>query len=347
MKTIDFSPADEDALYKFHALPQQVYAKDRLWTPQSEAAVSSLFTSLDKVFIRPLLCVHGGNPLARAVAILHPGARDDLERPLGYIGFFECLEQFPQAGSIVLEHAEQILKLQGAASVQAPRVDNMLMGLVVGDNSIPQTVLTSHNPPYYLDILRSRGYRVREHLYTYIFDRSSAINFHIQLPGIYTRTFNRERLQEEVRIFHTLQVEIFKEHPGWISRTLDEDRRMIEDFLPMLDDELVIIAEDKDKRPLGLLVCLPDVYQAFRGQRIDNARLISIGAIPAMTEKGIGVVMCLHLFRNLLGKGYQTLEASWIRDSNILPQNLARRFNGRPGRTFALFEKGLSDSINT
>src|SRR5574342_237806 len=98
-----------------------------------------------------------------------------------------------------------MLKPQGASSVQAPQVDNMLMGLVIGNVALPQTILTSHNPSYYVDILRSQGYQIREQLYTYVFDRSSAINFQVQVPGIYTRTFNRQRLNEEVEIFHTLQ----------------------------------------------------------------------------------------------------------------------------------------------
>ena len=341
METFDFSVRDAAALEKFYALPPQVYAHDPLWAPQSEAAVTALLAGAGRIFVRPVLVEAGGQPLARAVAILVPGAVDQHNHPLGYIGCFECLQQHPQAGQAALSRAEHILRAQGAASVQAPRVDNMLMGLVIGPEPLPQTVLTPHNPPYYAGILTGSGYTLREQLYTYIFDRSCAINLPFRSPGVRTRSFDRRNLAEEILIFHNLQQEIFKTHPGWIERSLEEDRQMIEGFLPMLDDDLVIIAEERQGQPIGLLVCIPDVYQAFRGQIIDNARLISIGALPFAAHKGIGVMMGLHLMRNLLQKGYQTLEASWVRDSNVSPQNLARRFKARPGRLLGLYEKRL------
>jgi hypothetical protein len=45
--------------------------------------------------------------------------------------------------------------------------------------------------------------------------------------------------------------------------------------------------------------------------------------------------------RNLLAKGYRSAEGSWILESNVMPQNLAKRFKGQPGREYALFEKPL------
>ena len=347
MDIIEFSPTDNVALQKFHAVPQQVYANDKLWAPQSEAAVESFFAGARKIFMRPLFCLQGDTPVARAVAIFHHGALDEQKRAQSYVGFFECLESHHDAGQMILQHAENILREQGAVTVQAPRVDNMLMGLVVGGDALPQTVFTPHNPPYYVEILQLQGYQIRERLYTYVLDRSSVINFPFRLPGYHTRSFDRSRLDEEVLIFHSLQKEIFKDHAGWVPRTLEEDRQMIEGFLPMLDDNLVVIAENKDHEAIGLLVCIPDVYQAFRGQTVDRARLISIGAIPSKAQKGVGVVMGLHLMRALLAKGYQTLEASWIRASNIQPQNLIKRFGGRRGREFALFEKELISPTNS
>jgi GNAT superfamily N-acetyltransferase len=339
---VEINGVDEAARRDFAAVAHQVYADDPLWAPQSETFAASVISNPGHGQIRSLLCMDGTRAVARATAILRPGARDDLGRPLGYIGLFECLQDYEQAGRLLLSHAEQLLRQMGAASVQAPRVDNNLMGLIVGEVRRPQTILTAHNPPYYAEIFKGQDYRVREHLVTYIFDRSSARLFPLRLPGIRTRTFDRLKLEAETALFHDLNQQIFQGHPGWLPRSMAEDRAMIEGFLPMLDDDLVIIAEDGNGQPVGLLICLPDVYQASRGEPIDNARLMSIGAIPAKSQKGIGVAMCLHLVRNLLDKGYQTLEASWIRSTNMAPRNLAKRFVGRGGREFAVFEKDIS-----
>ena len=342
MDILELLPGDEANLDQFYALARQVYAHDPVWVPQSEAAFQSLLAGPGGQFVQPLLCLLQGVPLARAAAILNPSAHSDQGQLVGYIGFFECLEAYPQAGAAVLEAAERLLRARGAAVVQAPRVDNMLMGLLVDRFDLPQTILTPHNPPYYAVILLDSGYHIRERLYTFLFDRKAVIALPLVLPGFRTRTFNRQNLDAEVQLFHDLQQEIFIHHPGWVPRTLEEDRQMIAGFLPMLDDDLVIIAEDKKGRGVGLIVCLPDVYQAFRGHAVDNARVISVGVIEPLVSKGLGVLMALHLGRNLVAKGYQTLEASWTRDSNLPPQNLAtRRFSGQRGREFALFEKTL------
>lgn len=335
-------PADDAGMALFLGLALRVYAADPVWVPQSEAALRTVLAAPGSTFVRPLMCLQDGEVLARAVAILRPGAVDELGRPVGYIGFFECLPAHLQAGVEVLLAAEELLRAQGAAIVQAPRVDNNLMGLLVERFDLPQTVLTPHNPPYYADIVRGAGYGLRETLRTYVFDRGSLVNLPLVRPGFRTREFDRRNLDEEVRVFHELQYEIFSQHPGWVARSLEDDRQLIIDLLPILDEELVIIAEDRTGHAVGLLVCLPDVYQAFRGEPIDNARAISIGVVRPLAHKGLGVLMGLHLSRNLAAKGYRTLEASWVREDNLPPQNmLTRRFRGRKGRTFALYEKTL------
>jgi hypothetical protein len=105
MDILEVLPTDEINLGKFYELARQVYANDSVWVPQSESAFQSLLASREHQFVQPLLCVQDEVPLARAVAILNPSALDTDIHPVGYIGFFECLEQHPLAGSAVLESA--------------------------------------------------------------------------------------------------------------------------------------------------------------------------------------------------------------------------------------------------
>jgi hypothetical protein len=117
---------------------------------------------------------------------------------------------------------------------------------------------------------------------------------------------------------------------------------MVLSFLSFLQDDLVIIAEDNEGNPVGLLVCLPDLYQALRGQAINRVRILSIGVIPRLIHKGIGALMGAHLTRNLLRREeYVFAEGSWILERNISPLNLAKRFHANPGREFVLLEKRI------
>jgi hypothetical protein len=190
--------------------------------------------------------------------------------------------------------------------------------------------------------LKSCGYELKTKIYSLYFTRDNVQQIDVKLPGFTTREFNRNNLTDEIAIFHKLQQAIFVGHPGYITRTLEEDRDMVHSFLPYLQDDLVIIAQDNEENPVGLLVCLPDMYQAWRGQKIDRVRILSIGTLPHLTHKGIGGLMGAHLMRNLLQKKeYVFAEGSLILAANVSPRNLAKRFNAKPGREFALLEKNL------
>ena len=53
--------------------------------------------------------------------------------------------------------------------------------------------------------------------------------------------------------------------------------------------------------------------------------------------------MASHLMRNLLDKGYQTVEDIWILADNRPPQNLARRFQAAPGPNSSCFAAALPE----
>src|SRR5512138_2152650 len=347
MKVIEVSaPSDGTTLAMFHQVAASVYRDDPVWVPASEMMFTNRFRDSQApgtIRMVPVVAVEGDQPVARAVAILSPGARDEAGESQGWIGFFECLREYPKGAAHVLSHCEHILQQAGVKSVLLSKADNQLVGLQTGGFDLPQTVFTNHNPPYYLDLIKACGYEIKTKIYALYFTRETTRQVHVQLPGFTTREFNRDKLPEEILIFHQLQQDIFGCQPGYIPRTLEEDRAMVQSFLSFLQDDLVIIAEDHDGNAVGSLVCLPDIYQATRGEPVTRVRIISIGAVPRLTQKGIGALMAAHLMRNILRKeAYTFAEGSWILAHNVPPRNLARRFQAKPGREFAIMHKSLA-----
>ena len=338
------SPKDEKAIEQFHQVAARVYEDDAVWVPGSERMFTQRFQgSQGQTRMTPVVALENDLPLARAVAIFAPGATDQDGQPQGWIGFFECLKGRPHAAGRVLERCEKILRQAGARSVLLPKADNQLVGLLIEGFDLPHTVFTHHNPPHYVGLLKDCGYEIKTTMYTLRFTRESAAEqVHVELPGFSTREFDRDQLEQEIVVFHKLQRAIFGGRTGYVARTLDQDRAMVQSLLTFMQDDLVIIAEDSAGQPVGLMVCLPDAYQAWRGQAIDRVRIVSIGVIASLTRKGIGALMGVHLMRNLLHrKEYVSVEGSWILGSNVSPRNLARQFNAGPGREFALLEKEL------
>ena len=339
-------PSEENAIAQFHQVAASVYRDDPIWVPQSERMFTQRFRASqdpDAGQMVPVVALKNERPVARAAAILDPGAHGPDGSPQGWIGFVECVQEHPEAAHAVLERCEQLLRQRAATSVLIPKVDNQLVGLLVKGFELPHLVFTTHNPPYYLALLQSCGYKIQTNIYTLHFTRETARQVHVKLKGYTTREFDRDNLSQEIVVFHELQQAIFAGRDGYVSRTLQQDRELVHSFLPFLQDDLVIIAEDRRGTPVGLLVCLPDIYQAFRGDKITRARIVSIGAIPRLAYRGgIGALMGAHLMRNLLrNPDYEFVEGSWVLGSNRAPRNLAKRFHARPGREFALLKKRI------
>ncbi|MFC1879536.1 hypothetical protein ACFLZW_06440 [Chloroflexota bacterium] len=328
-------------------MAEKIYQDDPVWAPSSEIMWRQRFRHLYRnptAFVLLLIALEGGQPVARCMLQLVPEARDEGGNSQGWISFFEFCDGFQEAAKSMLTYGEKILKQQNALSVLIPKSDNQLVGLLTSGFHLPHIVYTNHNPVYYFDFLKSVDYIPKTRMVSLYFTRENVKKMiRLRLPGLRTREFNRQNLEQEINIFHNLQNKIFEGRSGYLPRTYEEDQEMVTSYLPFLEDEFIIIAETKDGSPVGLLACIPDFYQHLDGQQINRARIMSIGAIPGYRRRGIGILMGAHLMKNLVNNHkYEYAEASWILSHNRPPRNLAKRFNARPGREFWLLEKKIT-----
>ncbi len=336
---------DKAAIKQFHQVAIETYKDNSIWASASEQMFDSKlnqYSGSNYKILTPIVVFEDNNPVARAVAFLHKQAIDEVGEPQGWIGFFECVKDKEEYGIKVLRLCEKILSKNGVNSVIAPKVDNQLLGLLTKGFNLPHMVFTNYNPPYYLDIFQKSGYLKISNMLSFYFDRETTFPFYVKLPGFITREFNRQNLEKEISIIHVLQSKIFSGRYGYISRTLDDERQLIMSMLPIIDDDLIIIAENKKKEAVGILVCIPDIYQSEKRENINRVRIISIGAIHPLVNKGLGVLMSAHLMKNILKKEqYIFAEGSWIYKDNFPPRNLAKRFKAKQGREFNLLKKFL------
>ncbi len=286
----------------FQLVASSVYRNDPVWAPPSEMMWRQRFQQLHKdpgAFVMPIVMVEKNQPVARCLLQLVPGALDEQGFPQGWIGFFECREDFQETANILLAHGEKILLQRGARSVLISKSDNQMVGILTTRFDLPHLVFTNHNPNYYFSLLKSAGYVPETRIISLYFTRENARGIDLRLPGLRTREFDRAKLDQEIEIFHNLQKEIFEGRPGYVARIYEEDSQLVNFFLPFLEDDLIIIAETTSGNPVGLLVCIPDLYQLMQGEEISRARIMSIGAIPGFVNKGVGALMGVHLMNNL------------------------------------------------
>lgn len=345
MKVVEINNLEDENLNHFFNLPSEIYKNDSIWFPENPKEIKKQFNfsiSKDEIRTWPLIAINEKDEvLARAVAILHPKAKDKKNRKIGWISYIEVKKGEFKSLKSILDYCVEIFRHENVKVIVLPKLDNQYFGLLVKGFDKPQTLLTAHNPDYYFKYLKKYGFNVYLKITSVIYTRETYIKKKFEVEGVKIRTFDRTNLEQEIAVYHNLTNKVFANSYDYIPRTLEENTNFVNSFLPLLDDELVIIAETDSGEPIGFLICAPDYYQKIREGKIDRARIISIGILPKSHKRNIASAMSSLLMKNLLKKNYQYVEGSIIMKTNFPPQLLAKRFGGEPGREFVLMRKKL------
>ncbi len=314
----------------FFSLAIDIYSDDNIWMGEDRENIARLF---DKKNYYPII-VMDGEVLARAIAIYN-------DNKIAWIAMFECKTK--DAGILVLNKCEDILRELGTEVIVGPKLDNLQLGLLIKGYKYPQSILSNYNPKYYARVFKKAGYKIKFRTYAFYLTRKSIKKFKFQINDeIVTREFDPDNLEREIHIFNNLNKQIFSGTNDYVDRTIEEERELIISLLPIIDPRLIVIAEDKNNNPIGFIIALPDANQMRKEGKIDRLRIISIGVVPEWQRKKVGAHLGAHLYDNVIVmENYQYAEASFILERNLPSQLLARKFNAKVGRTFALFEKKL------
>ena len=326
----------------FDGLPAQVYAGDPLWSPASATVATQGFAdaAAGVVGMHPVVVLRSGSPVARAAGIIsQSGQGDRTGAQPGWLGLVECKPRELEAGRLAIEVCRSWLHAQGCVEVVAPRTTALMSGLLVAGFDRPQVILTPYNPPWYVELFAACGFQETSSMVALEFTRERVPRF---IGSTDTRVHVRHiapgRIPEELETIRVFQQGTFAGSPGHLDRTPEQMQQLVARLGEGLDPDLVMIAEDRVGETVGVLICLPDVWQPRPpGADPDRARLLTIGVAPGWRGRGVAMAMGRTLTGVLLRKGYQTLEGSWVRRDNLRPQVLARALGARETRKFALF----------
>ncbi|MFW9924347.1 MAG: GNAT family N-acetyltransferase [Candidatus Thorarchaeota archaeon] len=344
MEIIEIKSLQDKELKTFFELPKEVYKNDSIYIAEDiEQIKQRLNFTVDenKPQTWPFIVQDESGPLARVVAISHPKAKDKKGNKIGWLGYFEALKNEFDAVKFLLECCEEKFCNNNIKEIFAPKLDNLYQGLQISNFQFPQTIMTHYNPPYYLDFFKKNDYKIYQRITSVIFTRDNYNAKHYESNDITIRTFNRKDLSHEIDVYHYLSNMVFSGRFDYVNRELFESEQLVKSLLPIIDDDLIIIAEDSENNPVGYLICLPDYNQLKKEGKLDRARIITIGVLTEYQRKNIAGSMGSLLLENLLKKNYQTLEGSIIMKVNIPPQKLAKKFGAIKGREFVLLRKKI------
>ena len=327
----NFSPDDHVRMADFGAV------RDRIGYPMADEPVARS--------ARCLVAYHG-MPVARLSMELVRDLRG-ARGVTGLIGHYESTDG--GAAALMLRRAIIDLRKAGAERILAP-VNGSTWGRYrfvlppergEGDPE-PPFLSEPVNPPEYLLDFREAGFRVAAEYESAIVEdlsepdaRREQSAERIRARGAVIRPLDFARFDDELRALYDLSVTAFAENLYYSPIGFDEFRARYLPLRPLLDPELVRLAEDADGRVLGFVFAFPDLL-TMRDGRPTRAVLKTLATAPAARGLGLGTFLSDEVRRLAEEKGYASVIHALMQADNAsisISRHTARVF-----RRYALYE---------
>src|SRR5205823_6899719 len=223
---------------------------------------------------------------------------------------------------------------------------NYVCGLLINGFQYPPTILTTHNPPYYAELLERAGFSKTMDFYGWWFsdaskaaERLRTLAAKLQSRMRFTiRPGNLRDLPAESARLRSIYNEAWRGNWGYVPFTEAEFAHLTNEMKPLLRPELTAIAEI-DGEAIGFVIALPDINVALQKidgrltsfgipiglirllhekRRLRKARVIAMGVRPEFRRHGVAEMLVLRVIEEGMFKLGFTPELSMTLENNIM-----------------------------
>lgn len=340
----------------FLELPDKIYKEDNQWIKPLDQDLDKVFNpKKNKLFnkkgklIRWNLFNANNKHIGRIAAFVNPTYEG--KKPIGGIGFFECIND-QLAANYMFDEAKKWLLEQGMETMDGPinfGERDQWWGLLV-DGFYEPLYCMNYNPEYYIQLFENYGFK------TYFNQECFAMKLNTPLQEKFVRRhdeiqksgeFRAEHLKKKnlmkyAKDFHDVYNKAWTTHGGGKEMALKQAELIFKTMKPVIDEKLVWFVYKGDQ-PVAFWLNLPDLNQYFKYlngkfglfQKIQfmyhklftkNKRIVGIafGVIPEYHGKGIDNYMIMEGRKVLMQTSYVEYEMQWIGDFNPKMINVAK-----------------------
>lgn len=357
-------------LQEFIELPYRLYKDDPVWVAPLRSEQAAQFVAEKNPMLHHcnytlFLAKEGDQVIGRISAFLDTLALDHWKEPIGLFGSFECIND-EKVALALLGAAEQWLKEKGMKSMRGPwSFASQEWGLVVEGYTPDPVILAPYNPPFYNDFLLKFGLVKAKDLKVYVCD----IREGYQIPdryltltdviqkryGVTTRPANMKNFEADVMTIMDLANKSIFDNWGFYPVTLEEAHALAHDLKQVINPKAAIIAEDKDGRPIGFAISLPDINLLIKGldgrlglrgiwrmlfklPKITHYRMWALGVLPEYQSRAIDTLLYKATYDALISPTTR-LEINYVLEDNDRMNNALHRMGVKDLRTYRVYEK--------
>jgi GNAT superfamily N-acetyltransferase len=224
--------------------------------------------------------------------------------------------------------------------------------------------MAPYNPPFYNDHMKAVGLKKAKDLLCWevaaedgyqiperILNLTAAVE---RRYGIHVRHLDMRRFEDEVRLIEQLSNASIISNWGYSPVTAAEVRATARDLRPVIQSKGVLFAEDRNGRPVGFAIAIPDVNHLLHGlngrlfpfgwlklmsgiPRLDRYRMFALGVIPEFQGKAVDSLIYRALYESLFSPS-MWMEINYVLEDNYPMINAIRKLGARPLRRYRVYE---------
>lgn len=373
---IEIRPVDKALRTDFIRLPGRLAEADPawiepLWFERRQFLSPSHNRVHDHAQVGLWLAQRDGVPVGRISAqvdrLAAPGPNGE---KVGSFGLIAAADNETLAA--LFETAEAWLSEHDVGLVRGPfsLSINQTSGLLVSGFETPPYIMMDHHPEWLGPAVEANGYVPAQDLVAYLLDTSGPLPAkprrfaEREWPGLVIRSLDMGRYRDEIFSITSIFNDAWQKNWGFIPLTEAEIDAMAKDLKPILDKDLVKIAEI-DGEPVAFIVLLPNLNEAIadlKGRLLPFgwARLlwrlkvsgVRTGRVPLMgvkyefAETVIGKMLPLKLIyaleERVHARGIDEIELSWLLEDNWPIRRVIESLGGWHSKTYRVYEKQLA-----
>jgi ribosomal protein S18 acetylase RimI-like enzyme len=366
------SVTNKEDLKKFIELPYYLYKDDFLWVPPLRVEVYGQFNpkrnpTLDHLQYELFLLYDDKTLIGRIAAFIDKIALDFWKEPIGFFGYYECINDL-SASKILLETATDSLKRRGITIMRGPwTFVSQEWGLVLEGFTPSPTIMAPYNPPYYNEhmqlfglvkvkdllcyyISAKEGYKIPKRILSLTDEVSKRYNISV-------RKMDMKKYEQEVKNVIEISNISLIDNWGYTPVTNAEADAMAHDLKPVIHPKAVLFAEDKNGRPIGFIIAIPDINRILKNlrgnlfpfgwarllfgiPRLHHYRIFALAVIPEYQGKGIDSLIYRALYESLYSEDIW-LEINYVLEDNFPMNNAIRKLDAKPLRRYRIYQKEI------
>jgi GNAT superfamily N-acetyltransferase len=368
------SNTDRDAFIK---MPWKIYANDPVWVPPLVIERKEFLDREKHPFFEHgkaefFLARRDGEIVGRIAASDDPKYNELHGSNVGCFGMFESIDD-PEVANALFEAASKWLRGLGRDEIMGP-IDystNYLCGLLVDGFQHPPMLLTSHNPPYYSQLIEGWGFaKVMDFFAWWFSEPANAAARLRKLAGalkkrpekVTLRQINLRDIAGEATKIRAIYNQAWEKNWGFVPFSEKEFAYMTKEMKPLLLPDLVWIAEIGGE-PVGFILCVPDINVALKKingrlttfglpiglakllyykSRLKIVRLVALGVVPKYRRHGIAEMLVLHIIENAMLKRGFIGECSLILENNVMMNRFLEAIGAEKYKTYRIYRRSLA-----